>query len=76
MTRDEAKAFIKALIAIRENAIPEWEQPDSTNAYKTGDKVTYNGKTYVSICDNNVWNPTEYGWEEIVSQPSNPSVTE
>lgn len=45
--------------------IPEWEQPDSTNPYMTGDKVTYNGKTYVSVTDNNVWSPEEYGWEEI-----------
>lgn len=46
--------------------IPEWEQPDSTNPYMTGDKVVYNGKTYVSVTDNNVWSPEEYGWEEIM----------
>ena len=47
--------------------IPEWEQPDSTNPYMTGDKVTYNGKTYISITDNNVWSPEEYGWEELTA---------
>ena len=47
--------------------IPEWEQPDSTNPYMTGDKVTYNGKTYVSVTDNNVWTPEEYGWEELTA---------
>ena len=36
------------------NVIPEWEQPDSTNPYMTGDKVKHNGKTWVSTCDNNV----------------------
>lgn len=44
--------------------IPEWEQPDSTNPYSKGDKVTHNGKTWVSDIDNNVWTPGEYGWTE------------
>ena len=48
-----------------ENVIPEWEQPDSTNPYMTGDKVTHNGKTWVSEVDNNVWEPGVYGWVEI-----------
>lgn len=47
------------------DVIPEWEQPDSTNAYHLGDKVTYDGKTWVSDVDNNVWEPGEYGWTEI-----------
>ena len=48
-----------------ENVIPEWEQPDSTNPYMTGDKVTHNSKTWVSDVDNNVWEPGVYGWVEI-----------
>ena len=44
-----------------------WEQPDSTNAYSKGDKVTHNGKTWVSTVDNNVWEPGAYGWEEVAS---------
>lgn len=40
-------------------------EEDSTNPYMTGDKVTHNGKTWVSIVDNNVWEPSVYGWEEI-----------
>lgn len=44
--------------------IPEWEQPDSTNPYMTGDVVTHNGKTWESTCDNNVWEPGVYGWSE------------
>lgn len=46
-------------------AIPEWTQPDSTNAYMTGDKVIYEGKIYQSLIDNNVWSPAAYpaGWE-------------
>lgn len=48
--------------------IPEWEQPDSTNPYAAGDKVTHNGKTWVSTADNNVWEPGVYGWEEIKTE--------
>lgn len=44
-----------------------WEQPDSTNPYMTGDRVTFNGKTYESTIDGNVWSPADYpaGWKEI-----------
>ena len=47
---------------------PEYVQPlGSHDAYKIGDKVTFNGKRYVSLIDNNVWTPTAYpqGWEEV-----------
>jgi chitodextrinase len=58
-----ANLFAKVLIP-DVNVIPEWEQPDSTNPYMIGDKVKHNGKTWVSIVDNNVWEPGIYGWEE------------
>lgn len=47
--------------------IPEWEQPDSTNAYQIGDKVTFEGKIYESVIANNIWSPAAYpaGWKEI-----------
>lgn len=48
-----------------EPTIPEWQQPNSTNPYQTGDKVTYNGHTYESTVDNNVWAPDVYGWSLI-----------
>lgn len=46
----------------------EWEQPDSTNGYKVGDRVIFNGKIYESTVDNNVWSPGAYpvGWKEII----------
>ena len=47
-----------------ETVVPEWEQPDSTNPYRAGDKVSHNGKTWVSDIDNNVWEPGVYGWTE------------
>ena len=55
--------FAKVLIP-DPDVIPEWEQPDSTNPYMQGDKVTHNGKTWVSDIDNNVWEPGVYGWTE------------
>ena len=61
---DAPSLFAKVLIP-NENVIPEWEQPNSTNPYMIGDKVTYEGKTYESIVDNNVWVPTAYGWKEV-----------
>lgn len=50
--------YAKVLI-VDPNVIPEWEQPDSTNPYMTGDKVKHNGQTWESLVDNNVWEPTE-----------------
>lgn len=46
--------------------VPEWAQPDSTNAYSVGDRVRFGGKVYVSTIDNNVWSPADYpaGWQE------------
>lgn len=49
------------------NVIPEWEQPDSTNPYMRGDRVSFDGKVYESTIDNNIWSPTAYpaGWQEV-----------
>lgn len=51
----------------KEDDAKEWTQPDSTNPYMKGDKVTYNGKTYESMSDNNTWAPDAYpqGWKEV-----------
>lgn len=42
-----------------------WEQPGPTNPYQFGDRVTHNGKTWVSDIDGNVWEPGVYGWSEV-----------
>ena len=59
--------FAKVLIDPTGETINEWVQPDSTNPYMAGDKVTFNGKTYESVINNNVWSPSAYpaGWKEI-----------
>lgn len=45
--------------------IAAWVQPTGAqDAYKKGDVVTHNGKTWESTADNNVWEPGVYGWVE------------
>lgn len=53
-----------AKVLTEDGEVFPWEQPDSTNPYMKGDKVTHNGKTWVSDVDNNVWEPGVYGWIE------------
>lgn len=44
---------------------PEWRQPTGAqDAYQTGDKVSHNDKHWISDVDNNVWEPSVYGWSE------------
>ena len=47
--------------------IPEWVQPSSVNPYMKGDKVKHKEKIWVSDIDNNVWEPSVYGWTEVDS---------
>lgn len=47
---------------------PEWKQPTGGHdAYKIGDRVTYNGKVYESTINGNVWAPDAYpqGWQVV-----------
>lgn len=50
--------------------IPVWKQPSGAqDAYSKGERVWYPERdttVYVSIVDNNVWEPGVYGWEEVV----------
>ena len=59
-----------------DGSIPEWKQPDSTNAYMTGDRVIFEEKEYESLVDNNVWSPSANpsGWQlvEEVEEPEIP----
>lgn len=61
---DAPSLFAKVLI-VDPSVIPEWVQPSSTNGYMTGDKVNHNGTTYISLVDNNVWEPGEVGTETV-----------
>ena len=61
---DTAHSLFAKVLIPDPDIIPDWEQPDSTSAYAKGDKVRFNGKIYISMVDNNVWQPDIYGWEE------------
>lgn len=44
---------------------PEWRQPTGAHdAYARGDKVSHNGKHWISDLDANVWEPGVDGWSE------------
>lgn len=44
---------------------PEWVQPTGAHdAYNKGDKVSHNGKQWISDADANIWEPGVYGWTE------------
>jgi hypothetical protein len=55
-------------IGVTEEGYPEWVQPlGASDAYNTGDIVSYNGVLYKSVIDNNTWAPDVYpaGWEIV-----------
>ncbi len=64
-TPDAAPSLYAEVLPGQDGVIGEWVQPDSTNPYKKGDKVTHNGKTWVSDVDGNIWEPGVYGWTEV-----------
>lgn len=47
------------------DTVSAWVQPDSTNPYMIGDKVSHNGKTWECSVNYNVWEPGVYGWTEV-----------
>ena len=64
-TPDTATSLYKA-VGVTEEGYPEWVQPlGASDAYNTGDIVSYNGVLYTSTIDGNVWSPEAYpaGWE-------------
>ena len=57
---------VSLFVKISIDEFPEWVQPTGAHdAYKNGDKVTYNNEHWQSTVDNNVWQPGVYGWEKI-----------
>lgn len=65
-TPETATSLYTKILIPDPTIIPDWEQPSSTNPYMTGDKVRHNEKIWISIIDNNVWEPGIYGWEEVI----------
>ena len=67
-TPDTASSLYKA-IGVTAAGYPEWAQPlGASDAYNTGDIVSYNGTLYQSTIDANVWSPADYpaGWKVYV----------
>lgn len=62
---DVAPSLFTVVLIPDSNVIPAWVQPDSTNPYMTGDKVTHNDYIWQSDVDNNVWEPGVYGWTQL-----------
>ena len=60
-----APSLFARVLIVDDNVIPEWVQPDSTNPYMKGNRVTHNGITYESLIDNNVWEPGVIGTESL-----------
>ena len=62
----DASPSLYKQIGVTEDGYPEWVQPlGASDAYNTGDIVSYNGTLYESTIDGNVWAPDAYpaGWK-------------
>ncbi len=66
-TPDAASSLFSKVLTNTDGTPAEWQQPDSTNAYMTGDTVIFNGVVYKSLIDNNVWSPADFaaGWQIV-----------
>lgn len=79
-TPDAAPSLYAKVLPGQEGNTPEegygeWVQPDSTNGYSKGDRVSHNGKIWESIFDgSNVWEPgavgTEALWKDVTDEIS------
>ena len=66
-TPDTAISLYKP-IGVTEDGVAVWVQPlGASDAYNTGDRVSYNGTIYESTIDGNVWCPDAYpaGWKVV-----------
>lgn len=70
---DELTARIEALEGDEPEPTPEDEYPPykqptgAHDAYKVGDKISWNGKHYECVMNGCVWSPDDYpqGWKEV-----------
>ena len=68
-TPDAAPSLFAKVLVSDDGTPQEWQQPDSTNPYNKGDRVLFNGKTYESLIEGNVWSPSANpaGWKEVTA---------
>lgn len=64
-TPDAAPSLFAKVLTADDGTVLAWVQPDSTNAYAKGDRVTHNGSTWQSLTDGNVWEPGATGTESL-----------
>lgn len=67
-TPDAAPSLFATVLTSDDGTPLAWVQPDSTNPYMIGDKVIHNDQVWVSLVDNNVWEPTDENaalWELV-----------
>lgn len=69
-TPTDAHSLWAKVLGGQDGTIGEWEQPNASNTYSKGDRVTHNGKTWESMVDKNGWEPGGAGvyetiWKEI-----------
>lgn len=64
-TPDASPSLWAKVLIPDENVVPEWEQPESTNPYKKGDRVMHDDVIYESAIDGNVWVPGAVGSETL-----------
>ena len=64
--KPDASVSLYKKVGVTEDGHPEWVQPlGASDAYNTGDIVSFNGVLYKSTCEGNVWQPDVYGWEAV-----------
>lgn len=64
----EAPSLWARVLPGQSGEVGEWEQPDSTEGYAKGDRVTHGGRTWESLVDANVHEPgTDNGaaWRDV-----------
>ena len=72
--------FARVLTSETDEVLP-WIQPDSTNGYEKGDKVIHRNKKWVSLTNDNVWEPGTTGapwqaYEDIENNDENNDIPE
>ncbi len=65
LTPSGSPSLFAKVLTSEDGTILPWEQPDSTNGYSKDDKVTHNGQTWISLVNNNVWEPGVVGTESV-----------
>ena len=64
-TPDTASSLYAKVLTDPAGKVLPWGQPESTNPYKKGDRVTHKGHTWESLVDSNVWEPGAVGTESL-----------